>query len=284
MCLLSILVIDTAILIYLAPLLQILVSCTKGILNDSLETPQQILSRVLPAARNLAYLSGPSFAAEVAAGQPTVVTIASANDHAASRAQMLLSNSRFRCYRTNDVEGRVHHSAQKPTKPIFPCFCHASCCWSLVSSSKVCLSLACRNLHPAEHYAGSFAQHKLIDPPHAAMLSLCVHLHHNICTCNVTVPKSCYVVANPVPVTGVEMGGALKNVLAIACGISDGLGFGNNARAALITRGLVEITRLAVASGAHPMTMGGLAGMGDLVLTCTGMPSSSFHLSTDPGR
>ena len=67
------------------------------------------------------------------------------------------------------------------------------------------------------------------------------------------------------------MGGALKNVLAIACGISDGLGFGNNARAALITRGLVEITRLAVASGAHPMTMGGLAGMGDLVLTCTGM-------------
>ena len=69
---------------------------------------------------------------------------------------------------------------------------------------------------------------------------------------------------------GVELGGALKNVLAIACGISDGLGFGNNARAALITRGLVEITRLAVASGAHPMTMGGLAGMGDLVLTCTG--------------
>ena len=59
-------------------------------------------------------------------------------------------------------------------------------------------------------------------------------------------------------------------MLAIACGISDGLGFGNNGRAALITRGLVEITRLAVALGAHPLTMGGLAGMGDLVLTCTG--------------
>ena len=73
------------------------------------------------------------------------------------------------------------------------------------------------------------------------------------------------------------MGGALKNVLAIACGISDGLGFGNNARAALITRGLVEITRLAVASGAHPMTMGGLAGMGDLVLTCTGTLVHYFH-------
>ena len=90
-----------------ASLLQILVSCTKGILNDTLETPQHILSRVLPreTAKNLAYLSGPSFAAEVAAGQPTVVTIASANDQAAGRAQMLLSNSRFRCYRTNDVEG-----------------------------------------------------------------------------------------------------------------------------------------------------------------------------------
>ena len=79
------------------------------------------------------------------------------------------------------------------------------------------------------------------------------------------------------------MGGALKNVLAIACGISDGLGFGNNARAALITRGLVEITRLAVASGAHPMTMGGLAGMGDLVLTCTGtlsMTTRQFGLTS----
>lgn len=70
---------------------------------------------------------------------------------------------------------------------------------------------------------------------------------------------------------GVELGGALKNVLAIACGISDGLGFGNNGRAALITRGLMEMTRLAVANGAHPLTMSGLAGIGDLVLTCTGI-------------
>ena len=69
---------------------------------------------------------------------------------------------------------------------------------------------------------------------------------------------------------GVELGGALKNVLAIGCGISDGLGFGCNGRAALITRGLSEMTRLAVALGAHPLTMQGLAGMGDLVLTCTG--------------
>jgi glycerol-3-phosphate dehydrogenase (NAD(P)+) len=69
---------------------------------------------------------------------------------------------------------------------------------------------------------------------------------------------------------GVELAGALKNVLAIAAGMSDGLNFGHNARAALITRGLAEITRLGVAMGAHPLTFAGLAGMGDLVLTCTG--------------
>lgn len=69
---------------------------------------------------------------------------------------------------------------------------------------------------------------------------------------------------------GVEVGGAVKNVLAIATGISDGLGLGNNARAALITRGLVEITRLGIALGARRETFTGLAGLGDLVLTCTG--------------
>ena len=71
-------------------------------------------------------------------------------------------------------------------------------------------------------------------------------------------------------VVGVELGGALKNVIAIAAGIVDGLGLGHNAAAALITRGLAEITRLAVASGARPETLAGLAGLGDLVLTCTG--------------
>jgi len=70
--------------------------------------------------------------------------------------------------------------------------------------------------------------------------------------------------------TGVEMGGALKNVIAIGAGICDGLGLGHNAVAALITRGLAELTRLAVAVGAKPETMSGLAGLGDLVLTCTG--------------
>jgi glycerol-3-phosphate dehydrogenase (NAD(P)+) len=69
---------------------------------------------------------------------------------------------------------------------------------------------------------------------------------------------------------GVEIGGALKNVIAIGAGISDGLGLGHNAKAALITRGLAELTRLAVAAGARAETLSGLAGLGDLVLTCTG--------------
>ena len=71
-------------------------------------------------------------------------------------------------------------------------------------------------------------------------------------------------------VVGVEVGGALKNVIAIATGIADGLELGQNARAALITRGLAEITRLGIALGAAPSTLAGLAGLGDLVLTCTG--------------
>lgn len=70
--------------------------------------------------------------------------------------------------------------------------------------------------------------------------------------------------------TGVELGGALKNVIAIAAGISDGLGLGMNARAALITRGLAEISRLGVSMGADAETFAGLSGLGDLVLTCTG--------------
>ncbi len=79
-------------------------------------------------------------------------------------------------------------------------------------------------------------------------------------------------------VVGVEVGGALKNVMAIATGIADGLGLGENARAALITRGLAEITRLGVALGGQPATLAGLAGLGDLVLTCTGSLSRNRAL------
>jgi glycerol-3-phosphate dehydrogenase (NAD(P)+) len=69
---------------------------------------------------------------------------------------------------------------------------------------------------------------------------------------------------------GVELGGAVKNVIAVAAGVSDGLGFGHNSRAALITRGIAEIARLGARMGADPRTLAGLAGMGDLFLTCTG--------------
>jgi len=79
-------------------------------------------------------------------------------------------------------------------------------------------------------------------------------------------------------VVGVETGGALKNVMAIATGLVDGLGLGENARAALITRGLAEMTRLAVALGAMSATLAGLAGLGDLVLTCTGSLSRNRQL------
>ena len=77
---------------------------------------------------------------------------------------------------------------------------------------------------------------------------------------------------------GVEAGGALKNVMAIATGIADGLGLGENARAALVTRGLAEMTRLAVALGGEPSTLAGLAGLGDLVLTATGTLSRNRAL------
>jgi glycerol-3-phosphate dehydrogenase (NAD(P)+) len=85
-------------------------------------------------------------------------------------------------------------------------------------------------------------------------------------------------------VVGVQVGGSLKNVIAIAAGIADGLGFGHNARAGIITRGLAEITRLAVRMGANPLTLSGLAGMGDLVLTCTGDLSRNRHVGIELGR
>ena len=83
---------------------------------------------------------------------------------------------------------------------------------------------------------------------------------------------------------GVELGGALKNVIAIAAGVCDGLGLGHNSAAALMTRGLAEITRLAVACGAEAQTMAGLAGMGDLVLTCTGGLSRNRTVGSALGR
>jgi len=85
-------------------------------------------------------------------------------------------------------------------------------------------------------------------------------------------------------VIGVEIGGAVKNVIAVAAGVSDGLGFGHNSRAALITRGLAEITRLAVRLGADRQTLAGLSGLGDLVLTCTGDLSRNRTVGLRLGR
>jgi glycerol-3-phosphate dehydrogenase (NAD(P)+) len=85
-------------------------------------------------------------------------------------------------------------------------------------------------------------------------------------------------------IVGVELGGALKNVIAIATGIVDGLGLGHNSAAALITRGIAEITRLAVACGGRRETLAGLAGLGDLVLTCTGELSRNRRVGIELGK
>ncbi|MBI4526381.1 MAG: NAD(P)-dependent glycerol-3-phosphate dehydrogenase [Deltaproteobacteria bacterium] len=85
-------------------------------------------------------------------------------------------------------------------------------------------------------------------------------------------------------IVGVQLGGVVKNVIAIAAGICDGLSLGSNARAALITRGLAEMTRLAVRMGAEPLTLSGLPGLGDLVLTCTGTLSRNRGVGVEIGR
>jgi glycerol-3-phosphate dehydrogenase (NAD(P)+) len=91
------------------------------------------------------------------------------------------------------------------------------------------------------------------------------------------------VYTNP-DVIGVELGGSVKNVIAIAAGVLEGLGFGYNTMAALLTRGLAEMARLGVAMGANPLTFSGLAGMGDLVLTCTGGLSRNRTLGVRLGK
>ncbi len=107
--------------------------------------------------------------------------------------------------------------------------------------------------------------------------SLCVDVQRAFATERLRVYSS----DDPV---GVEVGGALKNVIAIAAGACDGLGFGHNTRAALITRGLAEIARLALAKGGNALSIAGLAGMGDLVLTCTGDLSRNRTVGFEMGR
>jgi glycerol-3-phosphate dehydrogenase (NAD(P)+) len=166
-----------------------IVSASKGIENETLQTMEEVLTDVLPRGlwADLAFLSGPSFAAETLRRMATAVTIAARFHGVAQQVQAAFSTDYFRCYTTEDV-------------------------------------------------------------------------------------------------TGVELGGALKNVIAIAAGMASGLGLGHNSRAGLLTRGLHEISRLAVARGANPLTLSGLAGMGDLVLTCTGDLSRNRRVGVELGR
>ncbi|MCG0278020.1 MAG: NAD(P)H-dependent glycerol-3-phosphate dehydrogenase [Thermanaeromonas sp.] len=100
---------------------------------------------------------------------------------------------------------------------------------------------------------------------------------------DVFIGPSFRVYTNP-DLIGVELGGALKNIIALATGMSDGLGLGDNARAALITRGLAEITRLGMALGANPLTFAGLSGLGDLIVTCCSMYSRNRRAGIELGR
>ena len=159
---------------------------TKGIEHGSFALMTDVISAEVPS-RPVVALSGPSFAAEVAAGQPTAIVAASDDDAAARRVQQSCSLAEFRIYTHNDVKG-------------------------------------------------------------------------------------------------VELGGALKNVMAIAVGVADGLGLGYNTRAALITRGLAEMARLGTSVGAQAATFAGLAGVGDLVLTCTGPLSRNRALGVELGK
>ncbi|HUP86951.1 MAG TPA: NAD(P)H-dependent glycerol-3-phosphate dehydrogenase [Acidimicrobiales bacterium] len=107
--------------------------------------------------------------------------------------------------------------------------------------------------------------------------SICVDLQRLFST------NAFRVYTNP-DVVGCEVAGALKNVMAIASGMADGMGFGDNTRAALITRGLAELTRLGVALGGQPLTFSGLAGMGDLVATCISRQSRNRHVGEELGK
>jgi glycerol-3-phosphate dehydrogenase (NAD(P)+) len=159
----------------------VVLSATKGLEDRSLLRMSEVLAEEWPHLRDVAVLSGPSFAAELARSLPTVVVVASRSDDAVGRVQEDFRSGAMRLYASRDV-------------------------------------------------------------------------------------------------VGVELGGALKNVVAIAAGAVEGMRLGHNARAALITRGLAEMSRLAVAAGGDRETLAGLAGMGDLVLTCTGTLSRNRHV------
>ena len=141
---------------------------------------------------------------------------------------------------------------------------------TLMTMSQVLEDVLPDNLayHRAVLVGPSFAREVGRDMPTAITLACLDHSASRLVQGQFASP--CMRVYTSQDLVGVELGGALKNVFAIGTGISDGLGMGNNARAALITRSLAEMVRLGVKMGANPLTFMGLAGLGDLVLTCTG--------------
>ncbi len=167
----------------------IVVCLSKGIEVATSQLMSEVLAEIVPpdGPQRLAFLSGPSFAKEIAVDQPTAVVVGAVDERVAQTVQQALATPSFRLYTTDDV-------------------------------------------------------------------------------------------------IGVELGGALKNVIAVAVGVAQGLGLGYNSQAALITRGLAEISRLAVHCGANPLTLAGLAGVGDLVLTCTGHLSRNLQVGVRLGR
>lgn len=165
----------------------VVVSATKGLEVDTLLRVSEVMEAELGEGWPIAVLSGPSFAAELARGAPTAVSVAGGRDETVAAVQREFRSSYFRLYATRDV-------------------------------------------------------------------------------------------------VGVEIGGALKNVIAIAAGAVESLGLGDNARSALITRGLAEISRLAVALGGRRETLSGLSGLGDLVLTCTGRLSRNRSVGIELGK
>lgn len=165
----------------------LIVSATKGLEQESLLRVSEVIAQEVRGARPVIVLSGPSFAAEVARGLPTALSVACVDPVLAEDVQREFRASYLRLYASTDV-------------------------------------------------------------------------------------------------IGVEIGGALKNIIAIAAGVVEGLGLGQNALAALITRGLAEITRLACAVGGKRDTLAGLSGLGDLVLTCTGSLSRNRHVGIELAR
>ena len=139
---------------------------------------------------------------------------------------------------------------------------------SLFTSHQLMQEILVKPYIPAILSGPTFAKEIALDAPSGAVAACNEQEHADIVKNIFSTPK--FKVFTSTDIIGVELGGALKNVMAIATGISDGLELGFNSRAALITRGLVEMTRIGVAMGARPETFSGLSGVGDLVLTCTG--------------